>query len=410
MKRSTSPAASSCAIWSPVLGHCALLDAARADVVEQQSAHLIAGDQLVGAVRALHGDTDAVCIGIGCQHKVCADFLGQIQALFKSSEDLGVGIRAGGEIAVGIFLLGNDGNIGNAHILQDAGDGDKSCAVERGIDELEACGLAETRADLARLDRLIQSFLAVVADEFDEAFFHALCKGNIFGAGQDVGLLDCVIDHCGGIVCHLAAVGAVGLEAVVLCGVVGGGDHNTRVAVVVAGREAQSRDGHQLVIDTDIDAVCSQNACGVAREVPALQTAVIADGDSLIAALGLDPFCYTLCRLADYPDIHAVCACAEGAAETCGTEGQRDGKALFDGIVISCNVLQLGLEVTVNQISFQPAFVLILIHTLHLLSLVYYWYCLLRQSLVLCLITLIIADGACGVPVREIRHFMDKMT
>ena len=352
-----------------VLGHCALLDAACADVVEQQSTHLVTGDQLIGAVRAFHGDTDTVCVGVGCQHEVCADFLRQIQALFKSSEDLGVGIGAGGEIAVRIFLLGNDGDIGDAHILEDAGHGDEAGAVQRRVDQLEAGGLAQTRTDLAGFDRLIEGFLTVVADEFDESLFHAFREGHVFGAGQDIGLLDRVVDNSGCVIGHLAAVGAVGLEAVVLGGVVGSGDHDTRVAVVITGSKAQCGDRHQLVIDADIDAVGGQDACCVAGKVPAFQTAVIADGDGLSAALGLDPLGNTLRSLTDYPDVHAVRACAQCAAKTCCTEGKRDREALFDGVIIALDIFELSVKITVDQISFQPAFVLILIHTLHLLSL-----------------------------------------
>ena len=112
-----------------VLGHCALLDAACADVIQKQNAHLVAGHQLVGAVRALHGDTDAVRIGVGGEHQIGADFLGQFKTLAESLKDLGVGIRAGGEVAVGILLLLDDGDIGDAHILQNAGNGHKACAV-----------------------------------------------------------------------------------------------------------------------------------------------------------------------------------------------------------------------------------------------------------------------------------------
>ena len=46
-----------------VLGHGALFDAARADVVEQQHADLVAGQQLIAAVLALDGDADAVGVG-----------------------------------------------------------------------------------------------------------------------------------------------------------------------------------------------------------------------------------------------------------------------------------------------------------------------------------------------------------
>ena len=94
-------------------------------------------------------------------HKVCADFLGKVHTFFQSLEDLGVGIRAGGEIAVGILLFGNDGDVGDAHILEDTGDRDETCAVQR-RDQLERGFVVLQRPGrtLACLDRFIQSILA----------------------------------------------------------------------------------------------------------------------------------------------------------------------------------------------------------------------------------------------------------
>ncbi|MBR2002487.1 MAG: ATP-binding cassette domain-containing protein, partial [Firmicutes bacterium] len=48
-----------------VLGHGALFDAAFADVVQQQNAHFVTGQQDVVAF-VLHSDTDTVSVGVGC--------------------------------------------------------------------------------------------------------------------------------------------------------------------------------------------------------------------------------------------------------------------------------------------------------------------------------------------------------
>src|SRR5699024_12517775 len=103
----------------------------------------------------------------------------------------------------------------------DDGDGHQAGNVERAVDELEARSLADAVADGAGFDGVIQRADAVVADIFDQALFHAFGKGDGLGAGEDIGLLDLGIDDIGGFVGHLAAVGAVGLVAVVLGGVVG---------------------------------------------------------------------------------------------------------------------------------------------------------------------------------------------
>ncbi len=57
----------------------------------------------------------------------------------------------------------------------------------------------------------VEGVLAVVAHKADEALLDAFGKGDVLCAGQDIGLLDLVIDDGGGVIGHLAAVGAVGL-------------------------------------------------------------------------------------------------------------------------------------------------------------------------------------------------------
>ena len=127
-------------------------------------------------------------------------------------------------------------------------------------------------------------------------------NGSYLCAGQNIGLLDLIIDDGGGIIGHLAAIRAVGLVAVVLGGVVGSGDHDTGIALVVTGGKAQGRHGHQGIIDAHLDAVGGQNTGGGLGKDIALQAAVVADGDSLAAALGLDPVCQALGGLTDNID------------------------------------------------------------------------------------------------------------
>ena len=345
-----------------ILRHGALLDAACADVVQKQDAHLVTGDQLIAAVRALHGNADTVRVRIRRQHQVSADFLGKGKALLKSSEDLGVRIRAGGKVAVRILLLRNNGDVRDAHVLQDPGDRYQAGAVQRRIDQLQAGVLRETRTDLAGFNGLIQGFLAVFADELDETLVNAFRKAHVLRAGEDIGLLDGIVNDCCGIVRHLAAVRSVSLVAIVLCRVVGRRDHDACVALIITGCKGKCRDRHQLVVDADVDAVCSEDACSVTREIPALQTAVIADSDGLGPALGLDPVSDTLGCLTDDPDVHAVRTCAECAAKTRRTELQSDGEAFLDLVVIPLDVTKLLVQVKINQICRKPALIIILIH------------------------------------------------
>ena len=349
-----------------VLGHGALLDTACADVIQQQNAHLVAGHQLIAAVRALHGDTHAVGVGVGSQHQVCTGLGGQLQTQLQSLEDLGVGVGAGGEVAVGVLLLGHDGDISDAHIIEHMGHGHKAGAVQRAVHQLQTGSLAQTRAHLTCFNGIVQSLFAVIAHKADHAVLHALGEGDVLCAGEHIGLLDLVVDDGGGVIGHLAAVRAVGLVAVVLGRVVGGGDHDTGVAVIVTGSKTQGRHRHQGIIDAHFDAVGCQNACGGLGKDIALQAAVVADRHGLGTALGQHPVCQTLRCLTDNVDVHAVGTGTQHAAQTCGSKLQRHSKAILDLIVIAFDLCQLRLQVCIFQIRCQPALIFIQIHLVHL--------------------------------------------
>ena len=284
-----------------VLRHGALLDTACTDVVQQQNADLVAGEQLIAAILALDGDAHAVCVRVGSQHQISTGLLGQLQTQAQSLKNFRVGVRAGREVAVGILLLGHDGDIGDADVAQDMGDGHKARAVQRAIDQLETGSLADTRADGAGLNGGIEGVDAVVADILDHPLGQTILKGNELGPSQDIRLLDLGVDDVGGLIGHLAAVRAVGLVAVVL-------------------------------------------------------------GNGLAAALGLDPVGKALGGLADNVNIHAVGACADDAAQTGGAEFQGYGKAVLDGGIVALDAFQLRFQVGVIQLCGEPALIHILIH------------------------------------------------
>ena len=349
-------------------GHGALFDPALADIVEKQNAHFVSADELIAAVGTLHGDTDTVRIRVCRQHQIGADLLGEFHAELHRFIDLRIGIRAGGEIAVGIFLFGNDRDVIDSHVLEDTGNRNKTGSVERRVNKLQAGGLAETRAYLMRFDRLIEGFLAFVFDKADQTLFHAFRKAHVLRAGQDIGLLNAVIYHGSGVIGHLTSVRAIGLEAVVLGGVVARCDHDAGVALIVSCRKAECRNGHQFVVNADIDSVGRKNACRISCEVPALETAVIADRYGLGSALGFDPVGDTLGCLTDHPDVHPVGAGAERSAQTCGSELKRDGEAFLDRFFIVFDVQKFRAQIDILKIRFEPSLVIIHVHNSSFLS------------------------------------------
>ena len=139
-----------------ILGHGPLLNTAGANVVQQQNTDFIAGEQLIAAVLALDGNAHTVGVGIGRQHQIRAVLLRQFQTQAQCLEDLGVGVGAGGEIAVRVLLLGDNGDVGDADVLEDTGHRHQTAAVERAVHQLEARGLADAGTDGAGFDGRIQ--------------------------------------------------------------------------------------------------------------------------------------------------------------------------------------------------------------------------------------------------------------
>ena len=348
-----------------ILGHGPLLNAASTDVIQKQHADFVAGQQLIASVLALDSDAHTVRIGVGGQHQVGAGLFGQFKTQAQRLENFGVGIRAGGEVSVGVLLLGHDGDVGNADIAQNMGDGNQAGTVQRAVNQLETGGFADPGADGAGFNRIVQSVDAVIAHILDDSLFKPLGKGHRFGAGQNVGLLDFRIDHVGGLVGHLAAVGAISLITVILGGIVGSGNHNAGIAVIIAGRKAQRGNRHQSLIDADLHAVGSQNLSGGAGKHIRFNPAVIADRNRLGAALGLDPVGKALGRLADHIHIHPVGAGADDAAQTGGAKFERHSETVLNGGVVILDRLQFRLEVGVVQIGGQPAVEHFFIHFRH---------------------------------------------
>ena len=115
---------------------------------------------------------------------------------------------------------------------------------------------------------------------------------------------------------------------------------------------------------------CQNTGSGLGKDIT-LKAAVIADGHRLGAALGLDPVCQALRGLTDHINVHPVGAGAQNAAQTGGAKFQCNRKAVFDLIVVSLNLCQLGLQVSVLKIRCQPALILFLIHVAHLTFIVF---------------------------------------
>ena len=86
------------------------------------------------------------------------------------------------------------------------GHGHKAGAVQRAVHQLQTGSPAQAGAHLTGLDGIVQGLLAVIAHKADHAVLHALGKGDVLCAGQNIGLLDLIINDSCSIICHLAAI------------------------------------------------------------------------------------------------------------------------------------------------------------------------------------------------------------
>ena len=138
--------------------------------------------------------------------------------------------------------------------------------------------------------------------------------------------------------------------------------YNDGVCFIVTGSEGQSGNGHQSVIDADLDTVGSQNTGGLLGEDVGVDTAVVGNSDQLVAALGLDPVGQALSGLTDDINVHAVGAGTQNAAQTGGTELQSDSETVLDLVLVALDLAQLSGQSLVLELKARPALVIIHVH------------------------------------------------
>ena len=143
---------------------------------------------------------------------------------------------------------------------------------------------------------------------------------------------------------QLGPVLPVDLVAVVLLGVVAGGDVDAGDAAVLPHGEGELRGGAQGVEDAHRDAVARHDAGGLPGELLGVVAAVEAHGHAPlggVAALGQDDLGEGLGGVADDVDVHLVQSHAHGAPQAGGAELQGGEKAALDLLLIVGDAAQL---------------------------------------------------------------------
>ena len=152
----------------------------------------------------------------------------------------------------------------------------------------------------------------------------------------------------------LAAVFAVDLVAVILCGVMARRDHDAGRAFQRTHCPGEHWGRHELGVDMNTDAVCREHCRRRLCEGIGLDAAVIGDGNGGLFEGAVDIVCKTLRRSANGVDIHSAGAGAEHAAQTAGAEFQIIIEALTDRIRIALDLPEFTHEVGISGCILTP--------------------------------------------------------
>lgn len=284
--------------------------------VEQEQAHLVTGEQFILACMR-DGDADAVGVRVGRQEQVGLHPVAALEAEFQRLAHLGVGVRAGREVAVVHALLFDGHDIGHADPLEHSGHALQADAVERGVDD------AERRAVLARgdLERLLY---VTVENSFGSPLHQPLIQGPIerhrLYAMETVDGVDGRLDGLRRLDGDLAAVGAVDLVAVICRGVVRRGDVDAGRAAQLADGETQRRGGLDALEQIGLDAVAGEHLSHPAHKLLGTVAGVTAKCDHRVPKGAIQVIRQALRSLADGIDVQAVGAETELAAQAAGAK------------------------------------------------------------------------------------------
>ena len=252
----------------------------------------------------------------------------------------------------------------HAQTLERLGDEFVAGAMEGGVDHLEGVGhLLHRRlvVDLAH-DVGEELLIGLRSHEGDQAALYRLVIVHADDGIEEVQLGHLLGDGVGVVGGQLGAVLPVDLVAVVLLGVVAGGDVDAGDAVVLTDGEGHLRSGAQGLEEPHLDAVARHDAGRLLGELSGVVAAVEADGHATLHGLlplGLDDLGKGLGGVADHMDVHLVQTHAHGAAKTGGAELQGCKETAFDLLFVAGNALQLGLLLGGQGGAVEPLFICI---------------------------------------------------
>ena len=258
-----------------------------------------------------NGDADAVGVRVGRQEQIGLHPVAVLEPEFQRLAHLGVGVRAGREVAVLDALLVDGRDLRYADPLEDARHALQADAVERGVDD------AERRAVLARgdLERLLY---VTVKNSLGNPLHQPLFQGSIeshrFYAIEAVNGVDGRLDGLRRLDGNLAAVGSVDLVAVVCRGIVRRGDVDAGRAAQLADGEAECGRGLNALEQIRLDSVSSENFSDSTHKLLGTVTRIPAKRNGRPIKRVIQVIGKTLCGLTDGINIKPVGTESELAA------------------------------------------------------------------------------------------------
>ena len=302
--------------------HFAVLCPLGADVVQQQNARLVAGKEHILPFFVFDRNAHPVAVRVGGQQQVRIVPLSVLKAQLHGLPNLRVGIGAGGEIAVRLRLLRHHRHIGVAHFGKGPQHRPSSRAVQGRIDDCRILVHFLTEEDRLGFHILHEGGVGFLRYVGDPALFQVFLKGTGMHIPENIqffNLRQHLSSRLGG---DLAAVGTVNLVAVILAGVVGGGDHHARVRPQVPHGEGHRRHRHQPGPNGNLYPICRKYTGRHTGEHIAFDAAVIADANAGLFPLLVEIIRQTLGGLCHRVDVHPVGSGADHTPQAAGSEGQ----------------------------------------------------------------------------------------
>ena len=349
-----------------ILRHGPLLVSAAADIVQQQHTHLIAGHQLILSACG-NRNSHPVAVRVRSQQKVRLHRFAQGQAPLHCLPNFRVRIRAGWEIAVGLFLLRHHGHIRDSDFLQNSGHTLQACTVQRRIHQLQRLNVLALFVGMLqglRFDGLDEAVQRILSDHTDQAGRLAVLKRHSPNPFKNIHRFDAVLHRGGHLQGYLAAILAVHFVTVVFGRIVAGGDANARPAAQISRSKAQRRSRLKAGIHPGNNFIGRQHTGRLMGKKFASNAAVIRNGNPFGQRGGIQIIRQALCGLAHGVNVHPVITGPKHSAQAAGTKLQIPIKAV--ALLLVLHGTQRCFCVFVHLRAFQPALQLLLAILRHL--------------------------------------------